>query len=513
MSTQATRMRQIGWPGARWIVGGILMLVVVVLVAAAWPTAPWFPALRQTVYDFVGGPGPSKTERRQPRHDAHDEHGAPTDGASHRDHDHEPNGQEDQSHDGHDHDGHDHDDHSHDGHDEAASLEISERGLKNIGFEPIVVSLGSFERTITVPGMIVERPGKSQLQVTSPLTGLVSRIEPLEGEAVEPGATLFEIRLTHEDVVTAQRDFLQSVEELEVIQREIQRLEAVASGVVAGRRVLEQKYEKQKIEAALRAQQEALRLHGLSDEQVEDIRRRRKLLDRIVVTAPGHDDRADACQEHHLFHVQKLSVQAGQQVAAGDPLCILADHCELLVEGSAFEDDATRLRRALENQWRTSASLVGGDAGGASPLELEILYLADHVDPDSRVFHFYLRLCNEIALDRQSSGGRRFIQWKYRPGQRLELHVPVSRWKNRIVLPREAVVDEGAESYVFRRNGDHFDRVAVHVEFRDRRNMVIAADGAVAVGDVLAAKGAYQMHLALKNKSGGGVDPHAGHSH
>ena len=32
-------------------------------------------------------------------------------------------------------------------------------------------------------------------------------------------------------------------------------------------------------------------------------------------------------------------------------------------------------------------------------------------------------------------------------------------------------------------------------------------------GDVVAARGAYQMHLALKNQAGGGVDPHAGHSH
>ena len=34
-----------------------------------------------------------------------------------------------------------------------------------------------------------------------------------------------------------------------------------------------------------------------------------------------------------------------------------------------------------------------------------------------------------------------------------------------------------------------------------------------APGEVIAAKGAYQIHLALKNKSGGAVDAHAGHNH
>ena len=32
-------------------------------------------------------------------------------------------------------------------------------------------------------------------------------------------------------------------------------------------------------------------------------------------------------------------------------------------------------------------------------------------------------------------------------------------------------------------------------------------------GDVVAGSGAYQIHLALKNKAGGGIDPHAGHNH
>jgi hypothetical protein len=95
----------------------------------------------------------------------------------------------------------------------------------------------------------------------------------------------------------------------------------------------------------------------------------------------------------------------------------------------------------------------------------------------------------------------------------MELRVPVERWPERIVLPVSAVVEEGAEAFVYERNGDHFDRVAVHVEYRDQSSAFIARYGAIKPGDVVAAKGAYQMHLALKNKAGGSIDPHAGHSH
>jgi hypothetical protein len=95
----------------------------------------------------------------------------------------------------------------------------------------------------------------------------------------------------------------------------------------------------------------------------------------------------------------------------------------------------------------------------------------------------------------------------------MELRVPFEKWNEQIVLPVEAIIDEGAEAYSYRQNGDRFERVPVHVEYRDRYAVVVANDGALFPGDVVAGQGAYQIHLALKNKSGGGIDPHAGHQH
>jgi cobalt-zinc-cadmium efflux system membrane fusion protein len=43
--------------------------------------------------------------------------------------------------------------------------------------------------------------------------------------------------------------------------------------------------------------------------------------------------------------------------------------------------------------------------------------------------------------------------------------------------------------------------------------VVIANDGTLFPGDRVAMSAAQQLHLALKNKAGGGIDPHAGHNH
>jgi multidrug efflux pump subunit AcrA (membrane-fusion protein) len=402
--------------------------------------------------------------------------------------------------------------HEHAGHSENASIQLSANALKNIGFQPFTVQMGSFERTITLPAIVVEQPGRTQIHISSPLTGVVTKISAMQGEAVEPDSPMFEIRLTHEDIVTAQRDFLVTAENLDVVDREIARLKGVGEGVIAGKRIVEQEYEKQKLEAALLASQQALLLHGLSAQQVAEIRKTKKLLQTLTIYAPAHSRAGELCSDH-LFHVQHLGVSQGQQVSAGQELCILADHCELFIEGRAFEDDAKKLRDAAEQRWDITAVQLSGAETKETIKGLKLLYLADQVDPDSRAFHFYIRLPNEVVLNQTDESGRRYIQWHFKPGQRMELRVPVERWKDRIILPVDAVIDEGAENYVYRQNGNHFDRVPVHVEYRDRDSVVVANNGSLFPGDVVAGKGAYQIHLALKNKSGGGIDPHAGHHH
>jgi hypothetical protein len=122
-------------------------------------------------------------------------------------------------------------------------------------------------------------------------------------------------------------------------------------------------------------------------------------------------------------------------------------------------------------------------------------------------------LPNELVRNEQTDDGHRFIGWRFKPGQRVQLQVPIERWENRIVLPVDAVIQEGADWFVFQQNGGRFDRKPVHVEYRDQRWAVIASDGTLFPGDAVATSGAYQMHLAMKNKAGGGVDPHAGHNH
>jgi len=439
----------------------------------------------------------------------------------------------------------------HDHHDDANSLELSEQAQKHLGLKPLVVKLDPFERTISIPGIVVERPGRSSVEVPAPMAGIITDIHVGEGAAVqpgrrssesksEPGQLLFELRLTHEELVQVQGDFLNTVEQLAVVDQEIKRLESATVQIqgqevqpFAGKTLLAQKYERQKLDATLRAQRQRLELHGFSTEQIDDIQKSRQLRRRMQVTAPLNPNDPQGKSPRKLW-VTKLKVRPGQHVDAGESLATLVDYSELLIEGKAFEQDAQRIAEAL--QQRRLVKGVFESEPGKPREKLQIEYLSTEVDRESRAFHFYVRLPNEQLRSAPSAGSKEklassepgpdaVVGWRYKPGQRVDVLVPVEQWNDRIVLPIDAAVRDGAEWYVFRQNGDrHFDRQPVQVEYHDQRNVVVANDGSLlpaVVGtdgstqprDIVAGSGAYQMLLALKNKSGGGADPHAGHNH
>jgi membrane fusion protein, heavy metal efflux system len=485
----------------KWIPLSVLLLVIVV---GGLTRGRWFPALKGWVAETAGNVAAGSDPSTDAGTDAHD--------------------------------GHDHADH-----DEGTSLELSPQALRNVGLSDDTIKpieLTTFRRSITVPALVVERPGRTRVQVATPMTGVITHVHAVQGEAVEPGALLFQIRLTHEDLVQAQTEFLRILGELDVEFREITRLEDITkSGAVAGKMLLERQYARDKLSALLDAQREALRLHGLSDSQLDKISSERRLLRELQIFAPSiddHDDsemklsrnafrpvvrsnRQDEVSQSAPAHVvplilQNLDVHKGQSVTAGETLCILTDYDDLFIEGMAFEQDISQLRRASEEGWTVEALFEEPGSKYRVVSNLEFAYLANQIDASSRTLPFYIRLPNTITKDKRSEGNR-YIEWEYLPGQRVQLRVPVEEWDERIVLPVDAVAQEGAEFFVFQQNGDHFDRRPVYVEYQDQMWVVIANDGSLFPGDVVAMTGAHMMQVALKNKAGGGVDPHAGHNH
>lgn len=438
----------------------------------------------------------------------------------------------------------DHEGHDHAGHDEANSIELSEQARRSLEIQTDVLELGSFVRYISVPATIVDWPGRTHVNIAAPLTGTVTSLHVTSGETVSSGTPLYTLRLTHQDLVQNQSIFLQTLGKADVERREVSRLSEIAqSGAIARKSLLERQYELDRLQAELRAQRESLLLHGLSEAQVAEIEQTRRLIREITVYAPFlHEDRSlhDDALPHPVaqspvqqaellssqqspgptdvphvdtrFVVAELAARRGQSVTTGDTLVVLANYASLLAEGHAFQQDAEVLTAAARNDWPVQAILEKGDKPHAVINGLSIAYVGGEVQEVSRALPFYVPLENEV-VEQEQRGEHLYATWRFKPGQRLRLRVPVEEVEGTFVLPVSAIAKEGAERYVFVENGDHFDRRPVEVVLRDQLTVAVANDGSLLPGETVALSGAHQLQMALKNKAGGGVDPHAGHNH
>lgn len=490
------------------------------------------------------------------------------DHADHSSHDHSAHDHSSHDHSAHDHaahadehttgaDAHDHGSEEEHAHESPNSLLVSETARKNLGLTEEYlrpIELRSFTRTLSVPSIIVDSPGRTRLPVSAPMTGIVTHVHAVPGEAIKPGDLILEMRLTHEDLVTAQKEYLQTLGDRDIELKQIARIEGLANaGALSNKTLLDRQFARDKLESQLRSQREALRLHGLSDNQIAAIDKDRRLLTEIQIVAPHPDDHSDeelhlslqktpkisenkqrtasspfrfasvddshdamqsnsTQEDSRLLVLQELNVQKGQTVNTGDALCVLADYKELMIQGQAFETEANIITKAKLANWPIAA-LVGENSEATRVDNLELSRVENEIDPATRTLKFYVGLKNELVEVKPTADGQSHVTWKYRTGQRLQLLLPVEQWTEQIVLPIDAVVREGIESFLFQENGDHFERVSVHEIYRDQTNVVVANDGAIYPGDVVALRGAYQMQMAIKNQSGGGIDPHAGHNH
>jgi cobalt-zinc-cadmium efflux system membrane fusion protein len=147
--------------------------------------------------------------------------------------------------------------------------------------------------------MMIEQPGCAHITVATPMTGIVTEVATTMGQAVEPGDPLFEMRLTHEDLVRTQVEFVRTLGELDVELKELERLRDISeSGAIAGRSFLERQYARDKLQALIQAQRESLRLHGLSEAQVQQITEDRRLLQDLRIVVPPAHQHSDHAELH-----------------------------------------------------------------------------------------------------------------------------------------------------------------------------------------------------------------------
>ncbi len=387
---------------------------------------------------------------------------------------------------------------------------LSEQAQRNLALTSKPLRPSSYWKAIAVPGIIVDRPGYSDRSVVAPVNGVIQSIERVPGDTARPGETLFTLRILSESLHQSQTELFKATQDMKLTQALRSRL-AAAGGVIPEARLIELDNQIARFEVAARAYRQELLTRGLSSEQIAGVADGR-FVNEIPIVAPAafgtpestplvHGDAAGGSTPEPRFEVQELKVELGQHVQAGQTLCLLADHQSLWIEGRAFRDETPLIERALRESWPVEVDFqeTGGDW---PPLgqQFQIAKLGTTIDPVNRTFAFYVPLENQSrSIDRS---GRPQRLWRFRPGQKVRLSVPVEKLENVFVLPAEAVAFEGPEAFGFTQNVNTFIRRPLHVVLRDRHHVVVANDGSVVPGSFAVQNAAMQLNRMLKSQSG-----------
>ncbi len=399
---------------------------------------------------------------------------------------------------------------------ERNTLELSQQARANLDLKSKAVKVQDYWRKIQIPGTIVDRPGVTDRGITSPLEGVVTQVHAFEGDMVRPGDKLFSLRLVSEPLQQAQSELYKAIRETEIVKQEKERVSRlINSGIVPGKRMIELNQKVSRQAALIDAHQQDLTARGLNADQISQIKQG-NFLSEIEIKAPAIEDSPGGnpkAATDGFFEVQQLKVDLGHQVEAGSVLAILANHESLFIKGHAFKKEASKLARAAESDWPIDINFMDDvpEDWEAITQRFQIRHLSNTTDPDSRTFDFFVPLTNQPRTYERE--GRLFVVWRFRPGQRVRIEIPVEEMKDVIVVPATAVFQKGPDAWVFQQNGDLFNRISVSVLHQDRSNVVLANDGSVSPGFFLAQGSAAALNRILKAQSSSGGLPPGFHVH
>ncbi len=417
------------------------------------------------------------------------------------------------------------DEHSHehgDEHDHEQAVGGSERVLlssqarQNLELVSKPLRPTEYWRTIVLPGTVVDRPGLSDRGVVAPVTAIVTRVHHFPGDTVTPGEPLFSLRIVGESFHTAQTELFKASKEIEIAREQQNRLaNAAVGGAIPQSRLMEVENELKRLAIAMQAYRQDLQIRGLTPEQIDGIAGGQFVSEVVVVTPapptleetkvgtdPASANVVPASEEApRLYEMQELRVVLGQQVQAGEALCLLSQHESLFIEGHAFRQELPLLQRAAEQGLPIQVRLEEDDHEGwdSAVDPVMIHHISNQVNADQRTLSFFLPLKNPSRTYERE--GRVHFLWRFRPGQRVRLTLNVEKMENVFVLPADAVVREGPEVFVFRQDGEWFERKPVRVLLQNADEVILSNDGSIAPGVYVAQTGAVQLNRVLKSQT------------
>lgn len=169
--------------------------------------------------------------------------------------------------------------------------------------------------------------------------------------------------------------------------------------------------------------------------------------------------------------IVERNVSLGGSVEPNETLFRIADLSEVIVEGDVFESDVSKVKLG-------QYARVRPDAYPDMVFDGSVSFIASQIDPDKRALRVWVSVNNKEGLLKSEFFAK--VDLVLNPGSEV------------LTVPVEAIIDDGAEKFVFVKNGNEFVRQDVATGMSDDRYIEIT-DG-LYPGDQVVTDGNRQIY-------------------
>ena len=169
--------------------------------------------------------------------------------------------------------------------------------------------------------------------------------------------------------------------------------------------------------------------------------------------------------------IVERNVSLGGSVESNETLFRIADLSEVIVEGDVFESDVSKVKLGQDARVRL-------DAYPDKVFNGSVSFLASQIDPEKRTLHIWVSIDNKEGLFKPEFFAK--VDLVTRPASEV------------LAVPGGAIIDDGAEKFVFVKNGNQFVRQDVATGTSDDRYVEIT-DG-LYPGDEVVTDGNRQIY-------------------
>jgi RND family efflux transporter MFP subunit len=346
------------------------------------------------------------------------------------------------------------------------SITLSAEAKKNLRIELAAAQARDIYDTLSVRGMLREQmDGVAWVSPTA--SGHVARVLVKEADKVANGDVLLLLHapeleklrtelalgLDRETMLQAELERVRPLVEKHILSsRDLMRLEAEAA--IAG----------SKVEAARRG----IYLLGLTEPELEKLLKEPDRPAYLPLHAPIKG------------YITERSVNQGEMVEPSRRLFKIMDTSVLWAEGDVFEMDVPKVRTGQEVSLVLRPFAERQFAGVIKAISADL-------HPQKRTAHLWIEVPNPDEY--------------LKPQMAVDITILLSKKAKVLAVPKEAVIEEGGETFVFVTNGDAFLEQRVVLGSRDNRYCEVREG--IYEGDQVVVKGNHELRLAISSQGPG----------